>query len=292
MPKSLDRLRRDDLKFRRNFLGDVPVEPSVAALSMACKLDVLLRVTEASVVPRAPHFAEVGAAALAACSALCAFDSPRRCEVLAAVRNLCTSEKSLSDALTQPGVLRRAEGMLPGASATMMLTITQAHLVPFEAKMGQLATDRLQLIAAGCAVLGGSGPQLGPLRACVWQAVYLLLPAAAAHTVALADSSPHALHRKCLLAALLKMTSGLSSVRWVKSQAEYGAAEIALVGVLRPCLLLTRHLEQLLQDQPQQQQLQQQQDVDLATALANCLSVYCYTIVIVQGPRRLAGTFI
>ena len=273
----------------RYFLNGVPVDPSGAVRSISSKLDVLFRVSKVEDVlqpmSQEPRMAELAAAAVAACGGLCAFTSLRRAEVLAAFRRLCAEGDCLLDALGRPHVLQRAEQMLPGACATLMLTVVEAHLAPFGAQLAQQAAGAQLLLAADCAVLSGSGPQLGPLPDSVWQVVVLMLPSAAAYTVGLADRRPCALAKKCLLAALLKVITEL-----VAHQLKYNALQVqfctgpALESALEPCLQLTLHFEQLLlhqhqhllQQTHQQQQQQQQQHVDLATALANCLSIAVY----------------
>ena len=204
---------------------------------------------------------------------LCAFTSPCRPQVLAAVRQICSVGKTLEEALGRPSVLQRAEEMLPGACSSLMLTVVEAHLVPFGAQPG---AGQQPFLASNCAVLSGSGPLLGPLSEPIWQVVFLMLPAAAACTAALPDSSPHALNKKCLLAALLKAAAGSESGRLSNMAMDYailGISDTRLKPVLGSLLQLALDLEQLFQHHD----LLQQGQPDPATALANCLAVFSST---------------
>ena len=139
-----------------------------------------------------------------------------------------------------------------------MLTIVEAHLVPFGAQPG--AGQQL-FLSSNCAVLSGSGPLLGPFSNSIWQVVVLMLPAAATCTAALPDSSPHALDKKCLLAALLKAAAGSESERrsntamshagFLIDTPEFRLLVVPVIGLL---LQLALHLEQLLQRQDLLQQ--------------------------------------
>ena len=254
-------------------MDDEQVDPSGAITAISNKMDVLLRVSETGIAACRSHTAELAATAVAACCGLCAFTSPRRAEVLDAVRDICCGKSDrLRKSLCRLAVLRRAEQMLPCACATLMLTIAEAHLVPLE-QPGQPAAGAQPLLLADCIVLGGNGPQLRILPNSTCCAVFLMLPAAAAYTVALENSRPHALAKKCLLAAVLKMTATCTADQLAGDQAENAMdlAGKALERVLGPSLQLTLHFEQRLQ---QQQQQQQQHYAGVAAALSNCLAVY------------------
>ena len=256
----------------RKFLKDVPVEPSGAVTSVLHKLIVLLCVSKTKALPSVPHIiAEVAAAAVAACCALCDFTSPCRSEVLAALGRISVMGRTLEEALGRPSVLQRAEEMLPGACSSLMLTIIEAHLVIFGP---QTAAGQLPFLASNCAVLSGSGSLLGPVSDSIWEVVYLMLPTAAACTAAPPDSSPHALDKKCLLAALLKAAAGSEPERLSNTAMPHGfefhSPDARLKPVIGPFLQMALDLEQLLQGQD----LLQQRQPDPATALANCLAVF------------------
>ena len=199
----------------------------------------------------------------------------------------CAMDDSLEKAIGRPEVLQRAEQMLPGACATLMLTIAETHLLPLQP--GRLAAAGHPLLSSECAVLSASRPELENLPESVWQVVYLMLPAAARYTVALADSRPCALRKKCLLAALLKTTAVFTSAmlqirKEENSQAGLvmDLAETALMKVLESCSQLALHFEQLLVQQLQQHQeqhRQMQQGADVPAALANCLAMYGCTLL-------------
>lgn len=197
----------------------------------------------------------------------------------------CAMEDILEIAIGRSEVLQRAEQMLPGACATLMLTFAEAHLVPLQS--GQAAAAVQPLLSSEHTVLSPSGPELEHLPESVWQVVYLMLPSAAKYTVALADSRPYALRKKCLLAALLKtaavFTSAKLRIRREKNGQEglrMDLAETALMQVLDSCTRLALQFEQLLVQQQQQhqqhqdQQRQLQRSTDVPAALANCLAVY------------------
>ncbi len=260
----------------REFLKDVPVDPSGAVTSVLHKLDVLLCVCKTERVPSVPHIAEVAAVAAAACCALCAFTSPCRPEVLVAVRQICSMQRILEKALGRPNVLQRAEQMLPGACSALALTIIEAHLVHSGAQPGQLAAGGQPFLASDCAVLSGSGPLLGPLSESTWRIVFLMLPAVAAYTATLPNCRrPHALDKKCLLAALLKAAAGsgsqqLSSTAMRNTGLLSDVPDARLKPLLGPVVQLALDLQQLLQHQD----LLQERHPDPATALANCLAVF------------------
>ncbi len=206
----------------RNLVDDVQMDSSGAVTSVFDKMHVLLRVSETKTAACKSHIAELAAAAVAACCGLCAFTSPRRPEVLAAVRELCGRTDSLSKLSGRPAACQRAEQMLPGVCATLMLTIAEAHLAHLEVRSRQPAAGAQLPLEADCIVLRDSGPQLRSLPDRVSQVVFLMLPAAVPYTAALANSRPHALTKKCLLAAILKMTANITvAEHFEMSQAEH-----------------------------------------------------------------------
>ena len=150
---------------RRKFLADVPVDSTGAiAGPVFSKLSVLLRVAGTRIMPAVPHFEELAATTVAACCALCAFTSSNRSEVLEAVAVLCKMEDSVERVVERPGLLQRAEQMLPGACAALMLTIAEAHLVNFEAELQKPEAREQGLLAADCAILSSEGVGPGSLR--------------------------------------------------------------------------------------------------------------------------------
>ena len=204
---------------------------------------------------------ELCPAAVAACGALCAFTSPHRPAVLAAVREHCSPPCCpMGPALSDAGVLRLAERQLPGAHATLVLTLAEAHL-----------EDRAAIAADPTAkdsgtVLGSSGLKLVVMHESVWSALFLLLPAAAPYTASLADSRPHATAKKCLLAALLKLAQVFVQVMRHNDTCEPAHQE-ALVAALEPATRLVLQFESFLGEH----QRDQHQQYDVATAMANCM---------------------
>ena len=159
------------------------MDPSVAIQSVLYKLTVLMRV--AGTLASTQHILEVAAAALAAFCSLCAFTSPHHREILAAVKHICALEGAMAWALAKSGVLQRAEQMLPGASATLMLTSVKAHLVPCGPESGRRSAASHVLPMEERAVLSDQGPLLGCLPESLWPVLIRLMPLGATYTVAL-----------------------------------------------------------------------------------------------------------
>ena len=175
------------------------------------------------------------------------------------MRQFCSVQKALIAAtLSETAALRQAELQLPGAQAALLLTMVEAHLETCDA-------------AAGCRIepcqstlLSAQGPKLGPMDDLIWIAVGFLLPAAAACTVSLDDSRPHAVAKRCLLAALMKATV---------AGADRNAPRTAMSPFQMAGLQLALHFERLIVDEERQPQGRCQQ-YDPATALANCLCFF------------------
>lgn len=213
------------------------------------KLSVLLHVALVQLCSKLKS-AKLSGAAMAALGALCAFTSPHRGEALAAVKELCSLQGSemMATVLRQPQVLQRAERMLPGACATLMLTIAEVHLVHCGMQPGQPGIVGSHLLSAYDAVLTCDGPQMGIFHYSVWQAIMCLLPVAAAYTAALADSRPQALAKKCMLAVLLNMIAGICTEQ-IQNMAELAQLDVGyfrstLASVVGPALQLALHMEQ------------------------------------------------
>ncbi len=212
-----------------------------------------------------PMILALAAAAVAACGTLCAFSSPQRTEVLAAVTKYCSPSSNLIPlALSDAAVLQQAERQLPGAQAALLLTMVEAHLEESDSAPGR------PMLPSNCAILGAHGPQLGGMDLPVWAADLRLMPAAAAYTASLTDDRPHAVTRRCLLAVLLKAVT--SSISLVGESIQEDTIEHALA-VQKPALQLALHYEmRFLQQRQEHQELpHQHQQFDPATAMANCL---------------------
>ncbi len=270
-------LRHDDFLVHRDAHSDLVSDDLLC--SPDAKLNLLLTVAALIHVSgrRLPIILAFAAAAVAACGALCAFTSPQRTKVLAAVRMRCSPPNHLmSSALSDEGVLQQAERQLPGAQAALLLTMVEAHLEESDTAPGRPMLPFTRVI------LGAHGPQLGDMDLPVWAAVLCLMPAAAAYTAGLAGSRPHAATKRCLLAALLKGVVSLSISLFGKSIQE-DTIEHALEAVQMPALQLVLHYEKLfLQQRQEHQELpHQHRQYDSATAMANCVGFY----------RAFAGNF-
>ena len=98
----------------------------------------------------------LAAAAMAACSALCAFTSLQRTEVLTAVRERCSPPNYLMpSALSDEAVLQQVEQQLPGAQAALLLTVVEAHLEESDTVPGR------PMLPFSGVILSAHGAQLG-----------------------------------------------------------------------------------------------------------------------------------
>lgn len=269
-------LRHDD------FLVHLDAHSDLVSDDLLCSPDakLFLLLTVAALIHvsgrRLPIILALAAAAVAACGALCAFTSPQRTEVLAAVRKRCSPPNHLMPSALSEAVMQQAERQLPGAQAALLLTMVEAHLEESGSAPGRPMLGR-PMLPFSRVILGIHGPQLGEADLPVRAAVLRLMPAAAAYTVGLADNRPHAVTKKCLLAALLKAVA--SSLPLLGTTIKEDTIEQAWEAIQMPALQLVLHFEQLFLQQ-QQELPHQHQHYDSATAMPSphFCSYFCQSL--------------